>query len=95
MAYRSLPSEENEVPDGQDQPLSPFIQFDTEEDVNNSEKRMLLIVTPRLQRLILIHHLESRWSHQKDLDDFFSRVYQYHQRHGFFCIVLSEVFALV
>jgi len=38
---------------------------------------------------------ESRWSHQKDLDDFFVRVYQYHQRHGFFCILLSEIFSLV
>ncbi|CAF1192310.1 unnamed protein product [Didymodactylos carnosus] len=38
---------------------------------------------------------QSRWSHQQDLDDFFSRVYQYHQRHGYFCIVLSEILALV
>jgi len=39
--------------------------------------------------------LESRWSHQKDLDDFFIRIYQYHQKHGFFCIILSEIFGLV
>lgn len=44
---------------------------------------------------MIIFHLESRWSHQKDLDDFFVRIYQYHQRHGFFCIVLSEIFGLV
>ncbi|CAF3238887.1 unnamed protein product [Rotaria socialis] len=36
-----------------------------------------------------------RWSHQKDLDDFFIRIYQYHQQHGFSCIALSEIFALV
>jgi len=76
MAYRTLPSEENELAEGQEQCFSPFIQFDTEEDANNSEK-------------------QSPWSHQKDLDEFFSRVYQYHQRHGFFCILLSEFFGLV
>ncbi|CAF0903757.1 unnamed protein product [Adineta steineri] len=38
---------------------------------------------------------QSKWSHQKDLDEFFVRVYEYHQRHGFFCIVLSEIFGLV
>ncbi|CAF0843587.1 unnamed protein product [Adineta ricciae] len=76
MDYRALVTEENDTPEGQDQTLSPFIQFDTQEDQINTEK-------------------QSRWSHQKDLDDFFVRVYQYHQRHGFFCIILSEIFGLV
>lgn len=40
MAYRTLVSEENETPEGQDQTLSPFLQFDNQEDPNNSEKRM-------------------------------------------------------
>jgi autophagy-related protein 9 len=39
--------------------------------------------------------LESKWSHQKDLDDFFIRIYQYHQKHGFFSIILSELFGLM
>lgn len=40
MAYRSLQTEENDIPDGHDPMLSPYIQFDTEEDTNTSEKRM-------------------------------------------------------
>lgn len=40
MEYRTLVNEENDIPEGQDQTLSPFLQFDTEEDQNNSEKRM-------------------------------------------------------
>jgi hypothetical protein len=94
MDYRTLVSEENDVPEGQDQTLSPFIQFDTQEDQNNSEKRMIKKKIFHSKRLSFLLK-ESRWSHQKDLDDFFVRVYQYHQRHGFFCIVLSEFFGLV
>ncbi|CAF3812932.1 unnamed protein product, partial [Rotaria magnacalcarata] len=76
MDYRTLVNEDNDGAEIPDQSLSPFMQFDTEEDLNNSEK-------------------QSQWSHQKDLDDFFVRVYQYHQQHGFFCIILSEIFGLV
>jgi hypothetical protein len=39
MDYRTLVHEENDTPEGQDQILSPFLQFDTQEDQNNSEKR--------------------------------------------------------
>ncbi|CAF0979681.1 unnamed protein product [Adineta ricciae] len=38
---------------------------------------------------------QSKWSHQQDLDDFFVQVYQYHQKHGFFCIAISEIFGLI
>jgi hypothetical protein len=40
MDYRTLVSEENDTPEGQEQTLSPFLEFDTQEDQNNSEKRM-------------------------------------------------------
>ena len=40
MDYRALVTEENDTPEGQDQTLSPFIQFDTQEDQINTEKRM-------------------------------------------------------
>jgi hypothetical protein len=39
MEYRTLVSEENETPEGQDQTLSPYLQFETQEDQNNTEKR--------------------------------------------------------
>lgn len=48
MAYRTLTTEENDTPEGQDQILSPFIQFDTEEDANNSEKRMISAIEEKV-----------------------------------------------
>ncbi|XP_059490836.1 autophagy-related protein 9A [Neocloeon triangulifer] len=37
---------------------------------------------------------KSRWNHVEDLDSFFTRMYQYHQKNGFLCITLKEAFAL-
>ena len=50
MAYRTVNSEENDTPEGQDQVLSPFIQFDTEEDANNSDKRMDRTTRDRMKK---------------------------------------------
>ncbi|XP_066254777.1 autophagy-related protein 9A isoform X1 [Euwallacea similis] len=33
----------------------------------------------------------SQWNHIEDLDSFFTRVYKYHQKHGFKCIALKEL----
>ncbi|XP_063918373.1 autophagy-related protein 9A [Zophobas morio] len=47
---------------------------------------------------VLVHVAEpsrARWNHIEDLDSFFSRMYQYHQRHGFFCMLLQEVLELI
>ncbi|CAG9769068.1 unnamed protein product [Ceutorhynchus assimilis] len=33
----------------------------------------------------------SQWNHIEDLDSFFTRVYKYHQKHGFFCIGVKEL----
>ncbi|KAF5282828.1 hypothetical protein FQR65_LT02826 [Abscondita terminalis] len=46
---------------------------------------------------VLIHVVESsraRWNHIEDLDSFFSRMYRYHQRHGFSCMMLQELLDL-
>ncbi|KAF5300763.1 hypothetical protein FQA39_LY11008 [Lamprigera yunnana] len=46
---------------------------------------------------VLIHVVEStraRWNHIEDLDSFFSRMYRYHQRHGFSCMMTQELFDL-
>lgn len=46
---------------------------------------------------VLFHVAESsraRWHHIVDLDSFFARVYRYHQRHGFLCMVLQEALEL-
>lgn len=47
---------------------------------------------------VLIHVAEpsrARWNHIEDLDSFFSRMYRYHQKHGFFCMLLQEILELV
>ncbi|XP_073976730.1 autophagy-related protein 9 [Rhodnius prolixus] len=36
----------------------------------------------------------AKWNHIEDLDSFFTRVYKYHQRHGFVCMMLQEVLEL-
>ncbi|XP_056630405.1 autophagy-related protein 9A [Diorhabda sublineata] len=46
---------------------------------------------------ILYHVAEptrSKWSHIDDLDSFFTRMYKYHQKHGFLCLLLQEIFEL-
>lgn len=46
---------------------------------------------------ILFHESEptrSRWNHIEDLDSFFSRIYKYHQLHGFRCTLLQDVFEI-
>lgn len=37
----------------------------------------------------------ARWNHIEDLDSFFTRMYNYHQRHGFAVMMLQEFFELV
>uniref|UniRef100_A0A6B2EAH5 Autophagy-related protein 9 n=1 Tax=Phlebotomus kandelakii TaxID=1109342 RepID=A0A6B2EAH5_9DIPT len=38
---------------------------------------------------------KARWNHIEDLDSFFSRMYCYHQKHGFWVMMLQEVFELL
>ena len=48
---------------------------------------------------VMIHivpeHGKSRWSHIDDLDSFFTKVYEYHQKHGFTVMMLQEVLELL
>ncbi|XP_043275095.1 autophagy-related protein 9A isoform X2 [Venturia canescens] len=37
---------------------------------------------------------KARWNHIEDLDSFFTRMYHYHQKHGFACMMLQEFFEL-
>ncbi|XP_005180922.2 autophagy-related protein 9A [Musca domestica] len=54
--------------------------------------------TPRSSG-VLLHTVpeinRARWNHIEDLDSFFTRMYHYHQKHGFLIIVLEEFFQLV
>ncbi|XP_050430185.1 autophagy-related protein 9A [Adelges cooleyi] len=37
----------------------------------------------------------TRWNHIEDLDTFFTRIYLYHQRHGFLCLLLQAALDLL
>lgn len=37
---------------------------------------------------------KSRWNHIEDLDSFFTRMYHYHQNHGFRCMMVQEILEL-
>ena len=51
------------------------------------------------QQEVMIHLVpeqgKSRWSHIDDLDSFFSKVYDYHQKHGFTVMMAQETLELV
>ncbi|XP_062285720.1 autophagy-related protein 9B [Scomber scombrus] len=47
---------------------------------------------------LLVHvpeGLKDSWHHIKNLDNFFTRIYHFHQKNGFACMMLSEFFELV
>ncbi|XKL67657.1 hypothetical protein PGB90_003148 [Kerria lacca] len=56
-------------------------------DTDDSEDNPVKIHVPPASKV-------SRWSHIEDLDLFFSRLYAYHQKNGFFCIFVRGVFEL-
>ncbi|XP_041478449.1 autophagy-related protein 9A-like [Lytechinus variegatus] len=37
----------------------------------------------------------ARWNHIENLDEFFTRVYHYHQRNGYLCMMLAQLLELV
>ena len=51
------------------------------------------LVFPMLNNFNFI--FSGRWNHIENLDEFFTRIYEYHQQYGFTCMVLSEFFKLV
>lgn len=47
---------------------------------------------------LLVHvpeGLKDSWHHIKNLDNFFTRIYHFHQKNGFACMMLTEFFELV
>jgi autophagy-related protein 9 len=43
----------------------------------------------------MIIYFPARWNHIENLDDFFARVYHYHQRGGFTCMVVEDILQLM
>lgn len=59
---------------------------DFEEDSPPGEEDLLLHVP---------EGLKDSWHHIKNLDNFFTRIYHFHQKNGFACMIMSEFFELV
>lgn len=54
--------------------------------------------SPAGEEDLLLHvpeGLKDSWHHIKNLDNFFIRIYHFHQKNGFSCMLLTEVFELV
>ncbi|XP_077978282.1 autophagy-related protein 9A-like [Glandiceps talaboti] len=53
---------------------------------------------PPDERDVMVHvpdNTKARWNHIENLDEFFTRVYHYHQKHGFSCMMMTEIFELI
>ncbi|XP_062977750.1 autophagy-related protein 9B [Elgaria multicarinata webbii] len=53
---------------------------------------------PEDEEELLVHvteGLKDSWHHIKNLDNFFTKIYHFHQKNGFACMMLSDVFELV
>ncbi|XP_037823326.1 autophagy-related protein 9A [Lucilia sericata] len=91
--YKTLSDEENKfvIPEHHLQQQEEQQQNDNEATNNDEDtprnSGVLLHTVPEINR--------SRWNHIEDLDSFFTRMYHYHQKHGFVIIVLDEIFQLI
>ncbi|XP_068985612.1 autophagy-related protein 9A isoform X2 [Bombus flavifrons] len=80
------------VLDGSYQRMEPYDgeEEDGEDDDEHEE-------TPQ-ESGVMIHVVpegnKARWNHIEDLDSFFTRMYHYHQKHGFACMILQEALEL-
>ncbi|KAM6450967.1 autophagy-related protein 9B isoform 2-T2 [Liasis olivaceus] len=53
---------------------------------------------PEDEEELLVHvteGLKDSWHHIKNLDNFFTKIYHFHQKNGFSCMMLSDIFELV
>ncbi|XP_012135866.1 autophagy-related protein 9 isoform X2 [Megachile rotundata] len=84
------------VLDGRYQRMEPY-RGEEEEEEEEDEEDDEHEETPQ-ESGVMIHVVpegnKSRWNHVEDLDSFFTRMYHYHQKHGFACMMLQEALEL-
>lgn len=89
--YKTLSDEENKILIHEHHLQQQQLQNDNDATNNDEDtprnSGVLLHTVPEINR--------SRWNHIEDLDSFFTRMYHYHQKHGFVIIVLDEIFQLI
>ncbi|XP_060830375.1 autophagy-related protein 9A isoform X1 [Bombus pascuorum] len=80
------------VLDGSYQRMEPYEgeeeggEDDDEHEETPQESGVMIHVVPEGNK--------ARWNHIEDLDSFFTRMYHYHQKHGFACMILQEALEL-
>ncbi|XP_064361623.1 autophagy-related protein 9B isoform X5 [Dromaius novaehollandiae] len=62
-----------------------YQRLEDEEDSPPGEEELLVHVTEGLR---------DSWHHIKNLDNFFTKIYHFHQKNGFACMMLSDLFEL-
>lgn len=79
------------VLDGSYQQLETYSEGEDDVRDENGEE------TPQ-ESGVMIHVVpeggKAKWNHIEDLDSFFTRMYHYHQKHGFACMMLQETLEL-
>lgn len=82
--YRTFREEESSDSDADSVPPQPaYYGGGVTNNVAHQEENQFHMGAPDE---VIIHRVpegKTRWSHIDDLDSFFKRVYQYHQKHGF------------
>lgn len=71
------------------QRMDPYGRQDGDADDEDDREE-----TPQDMIIHMVEGNKARWNHIEDLDSFFTRMYHYHQKHGFACMMLQEIFEL-
>ncbi|XP_033639798.1 autophagy-related protein 9A-like [Asterias rubens] len=64
-----------------------YQRLESTDDVDHDERNVMLHVTDDTGK--------ARWNHIENLDEFFARIYHYHQKHGYLCMMAAQIFELV
>ncbi|XP_022080013.1 autophagy-related protein 9A-like isoform X2 [Acanthaster planci] len=64
-----------------------YQRLESTDDADHDERNVMLHVTDDSGK--------ARWNHIENLDEFFTRIYHYHQKHGYLCMMMAQVFELV
>ncbi|XP_058062203.1 autophagy-related protein 9A [Anopheles bellator] len=68
------------------QDTNPFTDKRSPTTIDEEDTPQVIHVVPETSK--------ARWNHIEDLDSFFARVYVYHQKHGFYVMMLQKLFEL-
>jgi len=105
LRYQTLNSDHNQVDgmedNGPSNDQNVMVHVVPEHNKSEFDKLCSMYGSTAMREYIVCIYLTSlliiiaRWNHVEDLDSFFTRIYYYHQHHGFVCIVLKQAAELM